>query len=385
VQQQRPPPWRDVRVLRVALQAGFLAVVVLVLWWVFGNLRANLQTLGLSTGFGFLDQPTGFRITDSDLSPGAPVREALLVGLGNTLRVSLVGIALATVLGIVLGVSRLSTNWLVRTGARLYVEFFRNVPVLVIIIFMYSAVFLRLPGITQAVEWLGVLVLSNRGVWVPWGEPSGAAATFLILVGVALLIGIVVAMWGRRRFDATGEPSHAFLWSAATFVAVVALAYVVLSAPVTLSLPSREGRVVTGGFGVSVLYAALLGGLVIYTASHIAEIVRGSILAVPKGQTEAATALALSGFQRMWYVVLPQAFRIIIPPLSNQYLNLAKNSSLGVAIGYVELTRVTRTVIGNGNPAPQGIATNMLAYLVVSLAIAFVANMINRGLRLESR
>jgi general L-amino acid transport system permease protein len=383
----RPPLWRDVRVLRLAFQLAFLALVLGLIGWMFQNLIANIRVSNLPTGYGFLSQPTRFDIIDSSFDPGQPVRDALVIGLINTLRVCLVGIALATAFGIVLGVARLSPNWLVRTAARLYIEFFRNVPVLLIILFLYTAVLLRLPRLTEATEWLGAVVLSNQQVWIPWfraAEAGGSARTFLLLTGGGLVLGAGVHVWRQRRFDQTGQPAHGLLWGVGVFLLVVAVAYVVLSAPVTVSLPTRTGRLVAGGIAMSALYAALLGGLVIYTASHIAEIVRGSILAVPKGQSEAANALALSNIQRLRHVVLPQAFRIMIPPLANQYLNLVKNSSLGVAIGYVELTMVTQTVIANGNPSPQAISTNMAAYLAISLMIALVANMVNRRLRLEA-
>jgi general L-amino acid transport system permease protein len=384
---QRPPLWRDVRVLRLAFQLAFLALVLGLIGWMFQNLIANIRASNLPTGYGFLDQPTRFDIVDASFDPGQPVRDALVIGLINTLRVCLVGIALATAFGIVLGVARLSTNWLVRTAARLYVEFFRNVPVLLIILFMYTAVLLRLPRLTEATEWLGAVVLSNQQLWIPWvqgAEANGSAGTFLLLTGAGLVLGVGVRMWRQRRFDQTGQPAHGFMWGVGAFLLAVALAYIALSAPVTLSLPTRSDRLVSGGIAMSALYAALLSGLVIYTASHIAEIVRGSILAVPKGQSEAANALALSNFQRLRHVVLPQASRIMIPPLANQYLNLTKNSSLGVAIGYVELTMVTQTVIANGNPSPQAISTNMAVYLAISLVIALGANLVNRRLRLEA-
>ncbi len=370
--------------LRVAFQLAFLALILGLLGWILQNLIANLRASDLPTGYGFLDQPTRFGIVDADFDPGQPVRDALVVAVVNTLRVSLVGIVLSTVLGIVLGVARLSANWLVRTAASLYVEFFRNIPVLLIILFMYTAVLLRLPRLTEAAEWLGAVVLSNQQIWVPWWEGSGPAGAFLLLAGAGLALGVGVRMWRRRLFDRTGQPAHGFLWGGGAFLLVVAAAYAALSAPVMLSLPIREGRLVSGGIAMSALYAALLGGLVLYTASQIAEIVRGSILAVPRGQSEAANALALSGRQRLRHVVLPQALRIMVPPLANQYLNLVKNSSLGVAIGYVELTMVTRTVIGNGSPSPQAISINMAAYLAISLVIALVANVANRRLRLEA-
>ncbi|HWB72844.1 MAG TPA: ABC transporter permease subunit [Egibacteraceae bacterium] len=384
-QRGRPPPWRDVRVLRAAFQVAFVVLVGALLWYLLGNLRTNLRVSGLPTGFDYLDRPAGVDIRDSPFRPSQPIRDAIVVGLVNTVRGSVVGIALATVLGILVGVARLSTNWLVRKGAAVYVETLRNVPVLVTIIFMYTAVVLRLPPISRASEWLGLIVFSNRGLVVPWGVAGTGARAFTGVVGGAFALAVIVGLWRSRRFDETGEPHHRVLWGGAVLVIVTAAGYVAFSRPVTLTLPTREGRIVQGGIQLGPEYAALLIGLVLYTASHIAEIVRGSILAVPKGQTEAANALALSGFQRLRFVVLPQALRIMLPPLANQYLNLTKNSSLAVAVGYFELTRITGQIIANANPAPQSIAILMLLYLALSLLISLVANIVNRSLALETR
>lgn len=383
--QVRPPPWRDVRVLRVIFQIVFVAVVAGALAYLWGNLRANLRAVGLPTGFAFLDQPTGVDIRDVDFSPGQPIRDAILVGLVQTIRIAVVGIVLATVLGILLGIARLSTNWLVRRVSALYVETFRNIPVLAIIIFMYTAVMLRLPPITDAAEWLGAVVLSNRGLVIPWGRAGGNAQAFLAIVAIGLVVAVRTVAWRTQKFDATGVPHHRVRWGGGVFLAVVLLGYVALGEPITLSLPTREGRVVTGGIQLGPEYAALLFGLVLYTASHIAEIVRGSILAVPKGQTEAANAIALSGFQRLRFVVLPQALRIMIPPLANQYLNLTKNSSLAVAIGFFELTRIIQQAVANANPAPQLYLLLMACYLFLSLVISLIANIVNRRLALETR
>jgi len=383
--QTRPPPWRDVRVLRVVFQVVFLVVVAWAAWWMFNTVRTNLRLSGLEAGFDYLGQPAGVDIRDSPFRPSQPVRDAIVVGLLNTVRVATVGIALATILGILVGVARLSSNWLVRKAAALYVESLRNIPVLVIIVFMYIAVVLRLPGITEAADIVGLVLASNRGVYVPWGEATGSVGVFLVLLGVALVAALVVAAWRTRRWNETGTPHHRLLWGGLVFLALAAAAYAALSAPIAITLPTREERVVEGGIALGPEYAALLFALVIYTASHIAEIVRGSILAVPKGQTEAANAIALSGYQRMRYVILPQAFRIMIPPLGNQYLNLTKNSSLAVAIGYFELTRITNQIIANGNPAPQSILILMGCYLALSLIISLFVNIVNRALSLERR
>jgi general L-amino acid transport system permease protein len=377
----RPAPWRDVRVLRWVAQAAFLAATLAVVWWLRSNLISNLRRQGLRTDFGYLDQPAGFRIPGSAFSSGQPVSEALVVGLKNTALVAVAGIVLASVLGLIVGVARLSSNWLVRRAASLYVESLRNVPVLVIIIFWSLAVILKLPR----VEWGDAVVLSNRGLWLPWLRAQAGAGAFRWVVVAAFGMALAVAWWRRRRFEATGQPPRRILWAAGALALVTAAGYGVLGGPVGLTLPELDGPAVRGGLRLEPEYTALLLGLVVYTASHIAEIVRASILAVPRGQSEAAEALGLSSGQRLRLVVLPQALRVMIPPLANQYLNLSKNSSLGVAIGYAEITSVTNILIGNGQPAPQSIAVMMGIYLVFSLAIAAVTNLAGRRLAVPTR
>jgi general L-amino acid transport system permease protein len=379
---RRPPPWRDIRVLRVAAQVLFLVGVVSLVLFLLDNLVFNLRRLGIETGFDFLEQPAGFAIPDSDFRSSQTVQDAILQGARTTLVVALVGIALATVLGVVVGVARLSPNWLVRRTAALYVESFRNVPVLLIIVFLYLAVFLRLPPISRAIEWVDVFVLSNRGLVVPSLAATGSTGPFLVVLALALAAAVATWIWRTRHFDATGEPHHRVLWALGALAALLAVGFLATGRPYGLSLPERGDLGVEHGFRMGPEYAALLFGLVLYTASHIAEIVRGSILAVPRGQAEAADAVGLSSFQRLRLVVLPQAFRIAIPPLANQYLNLTKNSSLGIAISVYEVTKVTRVSIAQGSPAPQAIAILMLVYLVFSLAIAAVTNFVNRRLAL---
>jgi general L-amino acid transport system permease protein len=380
-----PPIWRNVRVLRWAFQAVFLLVVGLFLLYLWGNLTDNLERLGIRTDFRYLRQPSGFAIPDSDFRSSQSIFQALLVGAQNTAKVAFLGILLATVLGIVVGVARLSTNWLVRRTAALYVESLRNIPVLIIIIFWWAAVFLNLRPFDEGSDVLGILSISNRGLVLPWVERSGSVAVFLGVLALTAAAIAVVIRWRTQRFDATGEPHHRALWGAGVLLLGVALGYLASGRPFTLSLPEPARFGATGGLNLSPAFGALLIALVLYTASHIAEIVRGSILAVQRGQSEAANALGLSGFQRMRYVVLPQAFRISVPPMANQYLNLTKNSSLGIAIGYYEMTRITGISISQGGPAPQAILVLMLFYLAFSLFIALVTNVINQRLEIKGR
>jgi general L-amino acid transport system permease protein len=370
-------------VLRFAFQAVFLVAVVAFLLFLFDNVVYNLERLGIPTGFDYLRQPAGFAIPDTDFRSSQSLLDALLVGVQNTIKVALLGIVLATIIGVIVGVARLSSNWLVRRVAALYVETFRNIPVLVIILFWYLGVMIRLPPIREGVELLDMLAISNRGIVVPWFDQVGGAVAF----GIIALIGLAVAggawIWRMRRFDSTGQPHHRVLWAGGVLLLILAIGFVITGRPWTLDTPETGELATSGGFRLSPEYAALLIALALYTASHIAEIVRGSIQAVSRGQGEAADAVGLSGFQRLRFVVLPQAFRISVPPISNQYLNLTKNSSLGVAISYYEVTKVTQVSIAQSAPAVQAILVLMGIYLVLSLFIAAVTNLFNRRLTLK--
>jgi general L-amino acid transport system permease protein len=374
-----------VRVLRWVFQAVFVTGVVALLLFLLDNVVYNLERLGIPTGFDYLDQSAGFAIPDSDFRSSQSLRDALVVGVQNTAKVSLIGIVLATALGVTVGVARLSSNWLVRRAAAAYVEAFRNVPVLIIIIFIWLGIFLRLPPISRAVEVLDLVVLSNRGLVVPWFDQVGTGSVFGLIALVGLVLAAAVWIWRTHRFDRTGRPHHRLLWAGGIFFGVLALGFFATGRPWVIGTPERGELSTAGGFRLAPEYAALLLGLVVYTASHIAEIVRGSILAVPRGQSEAANAVGLSGFQRLRHVVLPQAFRISIPPIANQYLNLVKNSSLGVAVSYYEVTKITQVSISQRAPAVQAILVLMGIYLVFSLSIAFVTNMMNRRLTLKGR
>ena len=372
--------------LRIAFQAVFLVAVAGFLLFLLDNTVYNLRQRGFPTGldsFDYLRQPAGFAIPDSDFRSSQSLLDALIVGVQNTIKVSLLGIVLATIIGVVVGVARLSSNWLVRKAAALYVETFRNIPVLVIILFWYLGVMIRLPPIRDAFELLDLLAISNRGIVVPWFDKVGAGFAFGLLALVALAAAAVVWIWRTRRFDRTGEPHHRALWSGGVLLLLLAVGFAVSGRPWTVTTPEVGELSTTGGFRLAPEYAALLIALSLYTASHIAEIVRGAILSVPRGQSEAANAVGLSGFQRLRHVVLPQAFRISIPPIANQYLNLTKNSSLGVAISYYEATKVTQVSIAQSAPAVQAILLLMGIYLVLSLTIAFVTNLVNRRMTLK--
>jgi general L-amino acid transport system permease protein len=379
----RPPFYRDVRVLKWVYQLVVFAIVAAIAVWLWGNFQANTSSSGIPTSFDFLSAPTTFSIPAADFNPNEPVRNAYLVGLINTLRVSVVGIVFATVLGVLIGIGRLSRNWVVSRLSTVYVELFRNVPLLVLLTFIFLGVVLQfLPRIENAWTPLGWLIFSNRGIGVPWYE--GVSGWSLLLV---LAIGIggwwLIARWRHGVFERTGQPSRAGLLGGGFFVLVLVIGWIVLGGMV--SLPSIVGVQIVEGIRVDPSFFALVIALSIYTASHIAEIVRGSIQAVPKGQGEAASALALSSFQRMYQVILPQAMRIAIPPLGNQYLNLIKNSSLGAGFAYFDITNVTQITVGNGSPAVPAFFLALVVYVVISLVTSALVNLANRRFKLVER
>lgn len=379
----RPPFWRDVRVLQWVFQIAVLAVTFLILYWLYDNYRTNSAEQNIPTDLGFLDNPASFTIPGNPMSPSAPVRDAFAQGVLNTLRVALVGVVLATILGTLIGIARLSTNWVVNRMAAAYVEAVRNIPLYIFLLYGNLVLVLGVfPRIENAWEPFGLAVISVRGLAVPWYEDGGGWGIVSLLV-IALVAGWLVSRWRHSVADRTGQLARGGLWSGVVVVAILVIGFLALGYSVTT--PTVEGRRTAGGIRIDPSFFALLFALVVYTASHIAEIVRGSIQAVPKGQGEAASALALSGFQRLWYIVLPQAFRIAIPPLGNQYLNLIKNSSLGAAIGYAELTLVAKITVGNGSPAVPAFALTMVIYLVISVVMSFLVNMANRRLALEAR
>jgi general L-amino acid transport system permease protein len=364
------------------LAGAAVLVVLYVLWF---NLTNNLRAAGLPTDFDFLTQPLGVDIPGSDISPSAPIWRGLLNAVKNTLALVVVGIPLLTIIGVLVGVARLSTNWLVSKAAGLYVELLRNIPPLLIIFFIFNAVVLQFPVLQESFNFADLVIVNNRYLAVVGFTSQPNFGPFLAIMAGALVVAAGVWWWRTRRSEQTGEHHHRVLWALGVFTVLSVIGFFALGGPVGLSRPVLDGRALEGGFSGLAAYWAVLAALVLYTASHVAEIVRGSILAVPRGQTEAANAIALSPFQRLRYVVLPQAMRVAIPPIISQFLNFTKNTSLAIAIGYAEMTRITFQLIGNGQPAPQMIFLLMGGYLVFSLIISLIANIVNRRMQLVTR
>lgn len=386
--QENPPLWRDVRVLKWATQIIVLAIVAWGAWWLYQNLVTNYEQGGLPRGFDFLSGRFGQAIPGlEEVSGDFSVQRAFLAGYLNTVRVILFGIPGCTIIGIVIGVMRLSDNVAARAFGTFYVETFRNIPVLVWIYLFHFAVLIGyLPRIDEASPTAG-FVVSNRGIGIPWFNPDANLALFAGTVGLALLTVVLVNAWRRGVNEKTGEPSRGLLYGSIAFIAVLAAGHFISGGALIVdgSGIAENGRQIIGGMNVQAAYASLTVALTLYTASHVAEIVRGAILAINKGQTEAANAVALSTFQRYRFIILPQAFRIMIPPLANQYLNITKNSSLAVAVGFFDVTAAFQRAANNAAPAVQALLVLMGMYLTFSLGISLVANIINRRLSLVTR
>lgn len=381
-----PSFWRDVRVLQVLAQAVFLLLVLLGVSWLIGNLRDSLEALGLNLSFGFFNRTAGFIIGEGrPMQPSDSYGQAFLIGLNNSLRVIGLGLILATVLGILSGIALLSPNWLLRNLTQAYVEVMRNTPLLVQLFFLYFGVILRLPPLERRIE-LGPLVLSQRGVFLPRLLPEPDFAVWAGIAGAALLAALAVGGALARRQRRTGRATRPLLWAGLTLLLPPLLAWLALpAAPLALESPELVGLRMVGGSRLSPEFAGILFGLVIYTAAFIADIVRAGILAIPPGQREAARSIGLSEGQIMRKVILPQAMRVIVPPLTNQYLNLAKNSSLAVGVGFPDLYTVSQTIFNQTGQAVQVISLMMVTYLVMSLAIAAVMNVVNARLKIVER
>ena len=383
-----PKPWNDPRVRSAVFQILAVSAVAWVGYSLFQNTINNLASRGISTGFGFLDSTAGFGIIMSliEYDETMTYGRTFLVGLSNTLLVSGLGILFATIVGFIVGIARLSTNWLVAKVALAYIEIFRNVPLLLQIFFWYFAVLGSLPGVRDAVNVGDVAFLSNRGIVIPRPVFEAGAGWMGIAVLLALAASIALVTWARRRQAATGQIFPALPVSFAMIIGLPTLAYFVMGQPVGWDVPTFGTFSFSGGITAIPELGALLMALTIYTATFIAEIVRSGIVSVSGGQTEAALALGLPPRRVLRLVVIPQALRVIIPPLTSQYLNLTKNSSLAVAVGYPDLVNVFMgTSLNQTGQAVEIVAMTMSVYLAISLSISLLMNLYNRAVALKER
>jgi general L-amino acid transport system permease protein len=378
--------WNDPGVRAVVYQVVALALVGWAVWFLVSNTLHNLQVRNISTGFGFLDREAGFAIGETMIaySPADTYGRAIMVGIVNTLRVAAVGIILATILGTLIGIGRLSKNWLVAKICAIYVEVMRNVPLLLQLFFWYALITENMPGPRQAYNPIPGVFISNRGLKIPSLE-GNSMDWILGGVVVAIIATILIAHWGKKRQAATGQIFPLGRVALGLFILLPILGWVFSGASLALNVPQLKGFNFTGGITVSPEFAALLAGLVIYTAAFVAEVVRSGIQAVNSGQWEAAGSLGLSRARVLRLVILPQALRVIIPPMTSQYLNLTKNSSLAVAIGYPDIVSVVNTMMNQTGQAIEGILIIMGAYLTVSLSISIFMNWYNKRIALVER
>ena len=379
--------WSDPRFRSIVWQVVIVGVVVGIAWYLIHNTNQNLAARRIATGFGFLDRTAGIPIGES-LIPYNPAENtygrAMLIGVLNTLKVAVAGVVLATILGTLIGIGRLSKNWLVARLTAFYVETIRDLPLLLQLLFWYT-ILQGLPGPKQALNPGAGVFLSNRGLKLPllnW-EAAHTAALAAFAVG---LVGTYI--WNRRARltqEATGERPPVWPVAAGLLIVVPAIVWAAMGAPLTWDIPALKGFNFQGGGAISPEYFALLIGLVTYTAGYIAEIVRSGIQAVAHGQWEAAGALGLKRGAILRHIVLPQALRVIVPPMTSQYLNLTKNSSLAVAIGYQDLVSIANTTLNQTGQAIEGIAVIMAVYLTISLSISLFMNWYNAHIAIVER
>lgn len=385
----RPPLWNDPKARALVFQVLVLLGVAALFIYITYNTLQNMQARGISTGFDFLSRPAGFGIAQTLIEyteAHSTYGRTFLIGLLNTLLVSFLGIILATVLGFIIGVARLSGNWLIARLATAYVEFFRNIPLLLQILFWYFAVFLSLPAAREAITLGDATFLSQRGLVLPWPVPEDGFGWTVAAVLIALAGAFVLVRWARRRQELTGQRFPAISSAIALIVLIPALVFFLSGSPLSWDRPQMGIFNFTGGLTIIPELAALLVALSVYTAAFIAETVRAGILAVSHGQTEAAYALGLKPTWTMRLIIVPQAMRVIIPPLTSQYLNLTKNSSLATAIGYPDLFAVfAGTTLNQTGQAFEVIAMTMAVYLSISLLISLFMNWYNARMALVER
>ena len=384
---EKTPFLQDPAKRSILYQVVVMAGIGLLGWYIMRNVTANLERQAIATGFGFLRKEAAFEVGESLIRYTAAdsYARALLAGAVNTLYVSFLGVVLTTLLGTAIGVARLSSNWLVSRLAAAYIEVMQNIPVLLQLFFWYAMFYDSFPSPRQALNPVGGLFICNRGLFftVPQGHPAYTAAGLALLAAAVIVWGL--RRWARKRQDLTGRAFPVIKTSLALLIGLPALAWLIGGAPTALDAPRLQGFNFEGGRSFSPEFSALLLGLVLYTAAFVAEIVRAGIQSVSKGQTEAAKSLGLPSGHVLLLVVLPQALRVIIPPLTSQMLNLTKNSSLAVAIGFPDFVSVANTTMNQTGQAIEGVALIMAVYLTFSLATSAIMNWYNKKIALVER
>ena len=390
---RRKPPrrplrlsWSDERVRGIVYQVVVVALIGSVIYWLWSNTVHNLEVRRIATGFGFLQREAGLPIAEHLIpyDPTDTYLRALTVGVLNTLKVAVVGIVLATILGTIIGIARLSKNFLVSKIAAFYVEVIRDLPLLLQLLFWYT-IMQGLPGPRQALNPVEGVFLSNRGLKLPWIVWEGAHTAALLACIAGIVLTWLYARQARAKQMADGQSRRIWPLAIALVIGLPILTWQAMGGPWDVDWPALRGFNFQGGTNMSPEFAALLIGLVTYTAGFIAEVVRAGILSVNSGQWEAAQALGLRHGSVLRLIVMPQALRVIIPPLTSNYLNLTKNSSLAVAIGYQDIVSIANTTLNQTGQAIEGIAIIMAVYLTISLSISLFMNWYNARIALVER
>ncbi|MGE8362683.1 amino acid ABC transporter permease [Pseudomonas sp.] len=380
--------WTDPKVRAWLFQIIAVVAVVALGWYLFDNTQTNLEKRGIISGFAFLNNSAGFGIAQHliDYTESNSYGRVFVIGLLNTLLVSVIGIVLATLLGFLLGVARLSPNWLISKLATVYIEIFRNIPPLLQIFFWYFAVMLSLPGPRQSLDVGDTFFLNSRGLYLPSPDPTDSFGLFFGAVVIAIIGSVLFARWSKQNFEKTGKKVPVTFGALPLLVVLPGLAMLFSGSPVHWSVPELTGFNFRGGWVLIPELLALTLALTIYTAAFIAENVRSGIMAVSHGQTEAARSLGLPAGKTLRLVIIPQALRVIIPPLTSQYLNLAKNSSLAAGIGYPDMVSLfAGTVLNQTGQAIEVIAITMSVYLAISISISMLMNWYNKRIALIER
>jgi general L-amino acid transport system permease protein len=370
----------------IAFQVILIVAVLGAIGWFTNNTTTNLRERGIASGFDFLGKRAGFDMTTFlNTNSESTYGYMLLAGLVDTVIVAILAIVIATILGLIVGIARLSSNWLIRTIATVYVEFFRNIPPLIVILFWYLGVLATLPNIRDAIQLGPDFSLSNRGIFMPRPVFGPNFHVVVITFVIALIIAWAIRRWALARRMATGRdfPSG---WAGLGIVVVLTLGvFFATGDPLTFEVPVKSRFNINGGWTVSPEFASLFLALGVYTASFIAEIVRSGIMAVSHGQTEAARALGLRNNLVLRLVVMPQALRVIIPPLASEYLNITKNTSLAVAVGFADLVAVGNNVLNPTGQSIEVVAVWMAFYLGLSIVISVAMNWFNARIALTER
>ena len=382
------PFYRDERILKAIAQVVSAVLIIGFIIWAVLNFLQAAEARNMTLTFGFLNEAAGFPISNPPIEyqPSMSFGRAFLVGLVNTLLVAVTGIIVATILGTLMALARLSSNWLLSRLALIYIEFHRNIPLLVLLFIWYFAVFAQLPQISDSIQWPGLAYINRRGIYLTWPRLTESGTPLAVSLGAGVLLAIILFSVLRRRREVTGKETYHVQISLGIFVILPIIGWFLSGGqPFQLDVPVLAGFNFQGGLRVTPEFAALFLGLSLYTAAFIAEVVRAGIQAVDQGQIEAARAVGLSTPQVLSLIIMPQALRIIIPPMISQYLNLTKNSSLALAIGFQEVFSVGKIAINQAGRAVPVFALVMLTYLTLSLLTSLVLNIYNRRIQFVTK